>query len=73
VISGTKSNWRPVTPSVVQGSIISVILFEIFINDLDDETKCTLRTSADDTKLGGVTDTPESCAAIQRNLNRLEK
>ncbi|KAK4808476.1 hypothetical protein QYF61_005793 [Mycteria americana] len=28
---------------------------------------------ADDTKLGGAADTPECCAAIQRDLNRMEK
>lgn len=58
--------------SVHQGSILELVMFNIFINDRGHRIECNLHKFADDGKLSGMVDKAEGSDDIQRDLDKLK-
>lgn len=68
--NGDKSGWQLVLSGSLQNSILGPILFNIIMNDLDDEVECKF---TDETKLGRNIKLLNSRKALQRDLDKLDQ
>ena len=70
---GMYSDWAPVISRVPQGSVITPILFLIYINDLPNNLKSTVRLFADDTIIYMTISNGTDATALQHDLDKLAK
>ena len=72
LLNGQTSEWRNITASVPQGSILGPLLFLIYINDLSGDLSSKAKLFADDTSLFFVThDITTSANELNNDLNKI--
>ena len=72
VCEGKHSQPSFVTSGVPQGTVLGPLLFLLYINDLPDNLKSSIRLFADDALLYGVMTNEEDGDQLQEDLQQLE-
>ena len=74
VLNGQVSTWTSINAGVPQGSILSPLLFLIYINDLSDNLSSNVKLFADDTSLFSVIhDINISAGELNEDLKKISE
>ena len=73
VINGESSESKDVTSGIPQGSVLGLLLFVVFINDLPDHMQSDMYLFADDTKIFRRISTKQDEEILQEDINEMLK
>ena len=71
-VQGTNSFWSPTTNGFPQGSVLSIVLFELHINNLPKKMKFSVFVHADDTKFFQATTCEDDVTTLQDDITKSE-
>ncbi len=72
VIQDQNSSWLKVTSGVPQRSVLGLIMFVIYVNDINEEIDSYMDLFADDAKLMRRVENANDCMILQGDLNKME-
>ena len=71
VVNGYSSDWSPVSSSVPQGSILGLLLFLLYVNDIGAHLKSQISLFADDCTIFREIASRDDCEVLQSDLHKL--